>query len=200
MPSPCLPGVPNGPPLADFGLLPTFSTWSQVTMLHMYLIYARVRNLEAEVARNWQAQLADHFFWDAETRMDVLHGITSHSLRQKHLWELYKQWQGIIAAYDEGVYRGDAVLASAVWRNVFKGREDVDLPSIAAIVSWMRLCLRLLDQMPDEVLYTEAQKIFQRRPKNELRLVDQPARQLEDDLDSAGSSDSGPSSRSSPAA
>ncbi|KAJ2965973.1 hypothetical protein NUW58_g10784 [Xylaria curta] len=32
----------------DFKLPPTFSTWSQVTMLHMYLVFARLRNLDRD--------------------------------------------------------------------------------------------------------------------------------------------------------
>lgn len=53
-------------------------------------------------------------------------------------------------AYDEGLYKGDAVLASAVWRNVFKADENVDITKLAAIVSFMRKAARALDALPDE--------------------------------------------------
>jgi cytochrome b pre-mRNA-processing protein 3 len=167
---------------ADFKLPPTFSTWSQVTMLHMYLIYARLRNLDRDLARSWQAQLADHFFFDAEERMDVNHGISSRALRHKYLKDLFVQWRGIIAAYDEGLVKGDAVLASALWRNLFKGREDVDLRDLAAIVSWMRLSLKMLDQMRDEALFIRAGSALKWPAKNEFAVVDKPARQLEEQL------------------
>ncbi|KAI1268489.1 hypothetical protein F5Y18DRAFT_423849 [Xylariaceae sp. FL1019] len=166
----------------DFGLPPTFSTWSQVTMLNMYLIFARTRNLDRDAARSWQAQLVDHYFFDAEERMDVNHGITSRALRQRYLKDLFVQWRGIIAAYDEGLAKNDAVLASAVWRNVFKGREDVDVRSLAAIVSWMRLCLKMLDQMPDEGLYSRAASALRWPAKNEFAVVDKPTRELEGQL------------------
>ncbi|KAK6216168.1 p-nitrophenyl phosphatase [Pestalotiopsis sp. IQ-011] len=164
----------------DFDLPPTFSTWSQVTMLHMYVVYARLRNQPLDAARSWQKQLTDHFFFDAEERMDLVHGITSRGLRHRYLKDLFIQWRGVIAAYDEGLAKGDAVLAAAVWRNVYKAREDVDPRKLAAIVSWMRACLRSLDQTPDFALFRGgARTAFAVAAKNELRLVDVPARELE---------------------
>ncbi|KAI1358297.1 hypothetical protein F5Y08DRAFT_120876 [Xylaria arbuscula] len=164
----------------EFKLPPTFSTWSQVTMLHMYLVFARLRNLDRDAARSWQAQLVDHFFFDAEERMDVNHGISSRALRGRYLKDLFVQWRGVVAAYDEGVVKGDAVLASAIWRNVFKGREDVNVRDLAATVSWMRLCLKMLDQMPDEALFIRAGSALRWPAKNEYAVVDKPMRQLGD--------------------
>ncbi|KAI0527802.1 hypothetical protein F5B22DRAFT_582404 [Xylaria bambusicola] len=166
----------------EFKLPPTFSTWSQVTMLHMYLVFARLRNLNRDAAKSWQAQLVDHFFFDAEERMDLSHGISSRALRGRYLKDLFTQWRGIVAAYDEGVAKGDAVLASAVWRNVFKAREDVNVRDLAATVSWMRLCLKMLDQMPDEALFTRAGSALRWPAKNEYAVVDNPTRQLADQL------------------
>ncbi|KAI0118897.1 hypothetical protein GGR51DRAFT_137592 [Nemania sp. FL0031] len=166
----------------DFKLPPTFSTWSQVTMLHMYLVFARLRNLDRDAARSWQAQLVDHFFFDAEERMDLDHGISSRALRGRYLKDLFVQWRGIVAAYDEGIAKGDAVLASAVWRNVFKAREDICVRDLAAIVSWMRLSLKMLDQMPDEALFIRAGAALRWPAKNEFAVVDKPARQLGDQL------------------
>ncbi|KAI3343508.1 hypothetical protein F4824DRAFT_440170 [Ustulina deusta] len=168
----------------DFKLPPTFSTWSQVTMLHMYLIFARLRNLDRDAARSWQAQLVDHFFFDAEDRMDISHGISSRALRARYLKDLFVQWRGVVVAYDEGVAKGDAVLASAIWRNVFKAREDVNVRDLAATVSWMRLSLKMLDQMPDEALFTRAKTALKWPAKNEFAVVDKPTRQLGDQLTS----------------
>lgn len=55
-------GVGGGIWHEDFKLLPTFSTWSQVTMLHMYLIVVRLRCLDRETYQQWQQQLVNHFF------------------------------------------------------------------------------------------------------------------------------------------
>ncbi|KAK7754226.1 Serine carboxypeptidase 3 [Diatrype stigma] len=171
-------GVGEGTWHTDFKLPPTFSTWSQVTMLHMYLVYARLRKLEAEAARSWQKQLTDHFFFDAEDRMELSHGLSSRGLRHRYLKDLFVQWRGVLVAYDEGVVRGDPALAAAVWRNVFKARPDVDARAVAAIVSWMRLCLKMLDQMPDEALVSHAQSTFKWPARNELATVDIPVREL----------------------
>lgn len=114
--------------------------------------------------------------------MDLTHGISSRGLRHRYLKDIFIQWRGIIAAYDEGIIKGDPVLAAAIWRNVFKAREDVDVRSLAAIVSWMRLCLKMLDQIPDEALYYQTQAVFKWPVKNELTLVDKPVRELEGQL------------------
>jgi cytochrome b pre-mRNA-processing protein 3 len=132
------------------GLKPTFSTWSQVTMLHMYLLSARFRCFETHIAQPWQQHLLDHFFYDAENRMTIEHNMHARGTRNKYLKDLFIQWRGVLAAYDEGLARGDAVLAAAVWRNVFKAKEDVDVRAIAQIVSYMRRVLKGLDKASDE--------------------------------------------------
>lgn len=168
-------GVGGGVWHDEFGLLPTFSTWSQVTMLHMYLIVVRLRCLEKEAWQAWQTQLVNHFFNHAEEMMEINHGMSSRMLRQRHLGNLFQTWRGVILAYDEGLVKGDAVMASAVWRNIYKAEEDVDMRHVAAIVSWMRLTLKNLDQMLDPALLYHGAGIFDHQPTAELKLVDEPA-------------------------
>ncbi|KAK3943025.1 ubiquinol-cytochrome C chaperone-domain-containing protein [Diplogelasinospora grovesii] len=172
-------GVGGGMWHDDFGLLPTFSTWAHVTMLHMYLLVVRLRCLDRDAHHLWQAQLVDHFFHQAEDKMDVVHDMASRTLRQRYLQDLFVQWRGVLLAYDEGVVKGDAVLASAVWRNLFKAREDVDLRTLAAVVSWMRLCLKNLDQMQDAALTIHGPSVFKWPAAKELLGVDKPARALD---------------------
>ncbi len=147
-------------------------------MLHMYLIVVRLRCLEREAYQNWQQQLVDHFFFEADLMMDVKHHIKSRMQRQKYLKDLFVTWRGVVLAYDEGVIKGDAVLAEAVWRNLFKGREDVDLRVLAAVVSWMRVILRSLDEMPDDYLERNGRSVFRWTAKSELRHVDEPVAAL----------------------
>lgn len=136
----------------ELGLKPTFSTWSQVTMLHMYLLSARFRCFEPYIAQPWQQHLLDHFFYDAENKMTINHGMHARGTRNKYLKDMYVQWRGLIAAYDEGLYKGDTVLAAAIWRNVFKADEEVDVRGLAQIVSYMRRTLKGLDTASDEVI------------------------------------------------
>ena len=81
--------------------------------------------------------------------MLLLHTISARGIRNRYLKDLFLQWRGIIAAYDEGLIKGDAVLASAVWRNLFKGDEDVDWRKVAMVVGYMRKAVVELERVKD---------------------------------------------------
>ncbi|KAK3380185.1 ubiquinol-cytochrome C chaperone-domain-containing protein [Lasiosphaeria ovina] len=161
----------------DFDLPPTFSTWAQVSMLHMYLLVVRMRCVDdRDVHARWQSQLVDHFFAAAEERMVVAHAMASGGVRQRFLRDLFVQWRGLLLAYDEGLVRGDAVLASAVWRNLYKARADVDVRALAAVVSWIRACLVRFERMDDVELLAGGERVFAEVPAGaELATVDRLA-------------------------
>lgn len=140
--------LPAPPP--DLSLPPTFSTWAQVTFLHMYVLTVRFRRFPASHAPAWHQHLLDHFFFDAEGRMVKFHGLAANSVRQRYLKDLFVQWRGVLAAYDEGLVRGDAVLATAVWRNVFRAAAEVDPAALASVVAFLRREVRAVDRMADE--------------------------------------------------
>ncbi|KAG0156552.1 Ubiquinol-cytochrome c chaperone/UPF0174 [Penicillium digitatum] len=151
-------GVGEGWWYKELGLLPTFSTWSQVTFLHMYLLTVRLRALpHRDSVTTYSRHLIDHFSHEAEHRMDTYHDLGSRTIRNKYLKDLFIQWRGIIAAYDEGLAKGDAVLGAAVWRNLWKGsqtgpdgKEDIDWAKVAQVVAYMRRVLSELSKK-DEV-------------------------------------------------
>ena len=129
----------------NVGLQPTFSTWSHVTFLHMYILTVRLRNCESEADfKNYQRYLIEHFSNAAEDKMVVHHNISARSVRGRYLKDLFIQWRGVLAAYDEGLVKGDAVLGAAVWRNLFRGVEDVDWEKVALVVAYMRRAIRNL--------------------------------------------------------
>jgi cytochrome b pre-mRNA-processing protein 3 len=130
-------------------------------MLHMYLMVVRFRCLHPDAQAAWQAALVNHFFYQAENRMEDVHELTSGMIRQQYLKDLFVQWRGLIMAYDEGLVKGDAVLASAVWRNLFKAREDVDVRSLAAVVAWMRSGLQVLGEMEDAEFQQQPERAFE---------------------------------------
>ncbi|KAL1843810.1 hypothetical protein VTJ49DRAFT_7520 [Mycothermus thermophilus] len=169
----------------QLGLLPTFSTWAHVTMLHMYLLAARYRCFEPEAQQAWQAGLVNHFFYQAEAKMEVAHALTSRALRQRYLKDLFVQWRGVILAYDEGVVKGDAVLAEAVWRNLFKAKEDVDVRKLAAVVGWMRASLKNLAEMDDEAVQVDPRYAFPKL-REQFAVVDVPAAVLKGEFKKAG--------------
>lgn len=134
----------------ELSLTPTFNTWAQITFLHMYVLTTRFRRFPASHAPAWHQHLLDHFFFDAEHRMATLHHLVARSVRSRYLKDLFVQWRGCIAAYDEGLVRGDAVLATAVWRNVFKAVEGVDAVSLAMVVAYVRRAVQMVDAMRDD--------------------------------------------------
>ncbi|KAF7511286.1 hypothetical protein GJ744_004851 [Endocarpon pusillum] len=160
----------------ELGLQPTFSTWSQVTYLHMYLLVVRFRAMEehrrrgggggAGVVARYQLYLLDHFSHAAEDRMALLHGMSARGIRNRYLKDLFLQWRGVLAAYDEGLVKGDAVLAGAVWRNLWKGDEAVDWEKVARVVGFVRRAVQLLGQVADaeveEKVALERGGLFQR--------------------------------------
>ena len=78
--------------------------------------------------------------------------VHSRSIRNKYLKDLFFQWRGLLAGYDESLTRGDPILATAVWRNVFKADEDADFRGLGEVVSYMRGVLKGLDRMKDDVI------------------------------------------------
>lgn len=123
-------------------------------MLRMYLLVARARCLSPDAYQSWYRQLLDHFFFDCERLMDVNHDLSSKTVRQRFLKDLFVQWRGVVAAYDEGIARGDAVLGSAVWRNLYKARSDVDFRRVAGVVSYIRGTLWDLERKTNGDLMT----------------------------------------------
>ena len=120
----------------------------------MWLVTTRLRRLPPEAAPLWHQHMTDHFFYDAEDRMITMHNIATSTTRSKYLKDLFDQWRGVIAAYDEGLVRGDTILAAAIWRNIFKSDASVKPRDLAIIVNYVRQSLLLLDQLEDKLLAT----------------------------------------------
>lgn len=85
--------------------------------------------------------------------MVMWHEMSSRTVRNKALKDLWLQWRGVQLGYDEGLVKGDAVFAAAVWRNVFKANEGVDLGDLGRVVGYMRREIWKLGKVGDEVVY-----------------------------------------------
>jgi len=87
--------------------------------------------------------------------MDVLHDISSRTIRNKYLKDLFIQWRGVLAAYDEGLVKGDAVLGAAIWRNLWKASptgsdgQELDWSKVALVVAYMRRVLSQLSKVSE---------------------------------------------------
>ncbi|KAF2277932.1 uncharacterized protein EI97DRAFT_432024 [Westerdykella ornata] len=143
-------GVGSGWWYDTLGLKPTFNNWAQITFLHMYMLQVRFRMFPSTHAPIWIQHLTNHAFAAAEDRLFVYHKFTQSSLRQRYLKNVFASWRAVLMAYDEGLVKGDAVLAAAVWRNLFGAREDVDAEKLAMIVGYMRREIRRLETTGDD--------------------------------------------------
>ncbi|CAZ83815.1 unnamed protein product [Tuber melanosporum] len=147
----------------------TFMSWAQVTVLHMWMLIVRIRALDLDRVKTWQQHFVDHFFYDAEGKMIHTYKITSGGQRKTYLKDLYSQYRGMIAGYDEGLCKGDAVLATAIWRNVFNARPDVDMEVLAMITSYVRRVIHGLDKVNDQVL--NSARVTFGLPNGEVEMV-----------------------------
>jgi len=171
----------------QLGMLPTFSTWSQVTYLHLYIILVHLRTLpDYSSLQMHQRYLIEHFSQNAEDKMVLLHTIEARGIRNRYLKDLFIQWRGCIAAYDEGLVKGDAVLGSAIWRNLFKGEEQVDWEKVAVVVSYMRRCINMLGQYKELAEMRDAldgpDGVWAKAKEGLLTVVDKPSKGMKEPL------------------
>lgn len=131
------------------GLEVTFNSWAQVLYLHMWLLTVRLRCFPEQYVKDWHQNLLDHFFYAAEDRMATWHGMVARGVRNKNLKDLWTQWRGVQLAYDEGLIKGDAVMATAIWRNVFKASPQVDISDLAQVTGYVYRELQTLGRLDD---------------------------------------------------
>ncbi|KAL1796408.1 hypothetical protein ACET3X_004948 [Alternaria dauci] len=159
------------------GLKPTFSNWAQITFIHMYMLQVRFRMFPQSHAPVWIQHLTNQAFYAAEDRLVIWHKFNANSLRQKHLKDMFSQWRAVLLSYDEGLMKGDAMLAAAVWRNLLGAKEDVDFEKLAQIVGYMRRELKRLDNATDDEV-ANGTWTFKGSPGDEASLVKAPSRMM----------------------
>jgi cytochrome b pre-mRNA-processing protein 3 len=150
--------------------------WAQITFIHMYMLQVRFRMFPETHADLWIQHITNHAFYGAEDNLVIWHKLNANSLRQKYLKDIFAQWRAVLLSYDEGLCKGDAMLAAAVWRNLMGGKEDVDFQKLAQVVSYMRRELRALDQASDDEVAKGTWQ-FSSDPGVESDVVAKPARE-----------------------
>lgn len=159
------------------GLKPTFFNWAQITFIHMYMLQVRFRMLPQSHAQIWIQHLTNQAFYSAEDRLVVWHKFNANSLRQKQLKDMFAQWRGVLLSYDEGLMKGDAMLAAAIWRNLLSAKKDVDFQKLAQIVGYMRRELKRLDDASDDEVVAGTWK-FKGDPGDEASLLKSPSKMM----------------------
>ena len=121
----------------------------------MYVIVTQLRGaVESDAEfQNYHRYLIEHFSRAAEDKMEILHNMNAQGIRSRYLKDMFLQWRGILASYDEGLVKGDTVLASALWRNLFRADENVDWEKVALVVAFLRRTVRTVGSMSmDELI------------------------------------------------
>ncbi|KAK9447898.1 surface antigen-domain-containing protein [Limtongia smithiae] len=137
----------------DMELTPSLSQWFQITTLHIWMLLARMRALPQKYAVIYEQALVDGLFLELERRLAQDYKVKSGRIIDNTMKELNLQLRGSILAYDEALTidtaKGDAVLATAIWRNVFGGRKNIDVAHLATMVRHVRTHLYVLNKLSD---------------------------------------------------
>lgn len=91
-----------------------------ITSLHIWLLSVRFRSLPAPLGKEYVQELVNHYFIHSESLMRGRYGVKQGRLIKGYLRDQLYQYHGANMGYDEGlISENDAVLAAAVWRNIF---------------------------------------------------------------------------------
>jgi cytochrome b pre-mRNA-processing protein 3 len=92
----------------------------QITNLHIWLLSVRFRSLPAPLGKAYIQEIVNHYFIHSESLMRGRYHIKQNRLIKGYMRDMLYQYHGANMGYDEGLISGsDAVLAAAVWRNLF---------------------------------------------------------------------------------
>ncbi|KNE60907.1 hypothetical protein AMAG_06667 [Allomyces macrogynus ATCC 38327] len=130
--------------VSEVGLPDTFQTWFSVTQVHVWMAMVRLR-AEGPKGKEWIQGLVNHMFRDMEDRLWAM-GIRKNSIVDRSLKDCLSMFYGGILAYDEALTHSDALLASALWRNLFQSQADP--VHLAQFVRVVREELAHLEQVP----------------------------------------------------
>lgn len=127
----------------------TFSQWYQITILHEWMLFVRMRAMPFKYGRNYQQKLVDRTFSDIELRLYEEMNVRSGRIVDQYLKDFNTQLKGAVFAYDEGFFTDDVTLAAAVWRNLFGGRKNIDLSHLETVVKYIRSQIYVMGMMSD---------------------------------------------------
>lgn len=131
------------------GLPQTFQQWYQISTLHMWMLFVRMRAMPRKYCREYQRKLVNGVFDDISVRLTRDVQITSERQINTYKKQFHDQLRGAVFSYDEGLYTNDAVLAAALWRNLFSGKKDIDMSYLEQLVHYVRTQMYLFDRISD---------------------------------------------------
>lgn len=141
-------------PIAEFyfgtlGMPQTFFQWFQIEVLHVWMLYVRMRPMPRRYCREYQQKLVNGVFDDIDYQLREVLRVNSDRTTNNYKKQFSQQLKGSVFSYDEALVAGDTVLASALWRNLFEQSDLVDMTAIEHLVKYIRANLYVLSQMSD---------------------------------------------------
>lgn len=141
-------------PTADFyfnklGMPSTFFQWYQIEILHVWMLYVRMRAMPRKYCREYQQKLVNGVFDDIDFQLREVLRVNSDRTTNNYKKQFSQQLKGSVFSYDEALTGGDTILASALWRNLFEQSDLVDLTILDHLVHYIRANLYILSQMSD---------------------------------------------------
>ncbi|EPY50573.1 ubiquinol cytochrome-c reductase assembly protein Cbp3 [Schizosaccharomyces cryophilus OY26] len=138
----------------------TFQSWFQITQLHLWILQTRIRALQPQEKQALSQALVTRFFEDMEFRIHKDYRINSDRITGMYLKDLFQQQTGAIFGYDQSMLGNDAVLATAIWRNLFAGSHNLDLTILAEIVAFVRLNVFELSKISNDEFMSSRDALF----------------------------------------
>lgn len=133
----------------DLQLPATYSQWFQITALHVWMMFVRMRAMPKAVGQEYRQKLVDAIFRDMEQHLANEMRIRSFSIIERYKKDFNLQLRGAVMSYDEGFFLDDATLASALWRNLFAGRDEIDPTHLEQLVHYIRTQLYVMQNVSD---------------------------------------------------
>lgn len=113
-----------------------FHSWFSLALLHVWLVLVRLR-LDGRDGQHLSDALFQFFWSDVERRLVAL-GFSNPLIFGKNLGMYTTFYYGAVVAYDEALNASDALLADALWRNIFDLSADVSPRTLAMLVHYVR--------------------------------------------------------------
>ncbi|KAJ1549047.1 hypothetical protein HK096_000662 [Nowakowskiella sp. JEL0078] len=124
-----------------------FHSWFASAVLHIWIYSTRLK-LEGDEGKAMSQEIFNHLWVDVELEL--------HKAGAQRILNIVKDllsgYYGHTLAYNEGLFKGDPVLASALWKNVYGGKE-INATQLAVLLRYVREQLKRIHDAPkDEIL------------------------------------------------
>jgi cytochrome b pre-mRNA-processing protein 3 len=128
----------------EFGVPDTVDGRFDMVLLHAFLVLRRLKGDHSRTADLAQA-LFDHMFADMDRNLREM-GVGDLAVGRR-IKAMAAAFYGRIAAYETGLALGEAALADALKRNLYR-KSNADAAAITAVAGYLRREAQALDRQP----------------------------------------------------